>query len=357
MKQKKIGILTFHRTTNFGSLLQTYGLYKKIVDLGYECEIIDYRCPAIEQREQMQIKLNFFNLKIILKYIIFQKKILEKGRKIEEFLINNSKLSRVYYPENISESEDNYEKIIVGSDIVWGRDITNHDYNYFLNFIKNKEKKYAFASSVGDYTVKEDDKKIAKLLSEFQKIYLREDQAVQWVKEISNMKADVVCDPTMLLSKNEWIEIIKPIKKLKNYILVYFDSDNGKCLEDAIKYAKNKNLKVAYINYGLPKKGVINIKPTTLEEFLGYILYAEFIFTASYHGILFSLYFKKELIFYTRAHKTRVLSLAKRLGIMEKCGDSWNLMNYNKINYEIVDKKIEEFRRKSIEALKGILEL
>lgn len=51
MIKKKIGILTFHRTTNFGSLLQTYGLFKKIENLGYDCEIIDYRCPAVEKEK------------------------------------------------------------------------------------------------------------------------------------------------------------------------------------------------------------------------------------------------------------------------------------------------------------------
>ena len=40
----KIGLLTFHDTNNFGSYLQTYGLYKKIIDLGHECEIVDYKC-------------------------------------------------------------------------------------------------------------------------------------------------------------------------------------------------------------------------------------------------------------------------------------------------------------------------
>ena len=44
----KIGLITYHHTTNFGSLLQTYGLYKKVKDLGFECEIIDYECPCAE---------------------------------------------------------------------------------------------------------------------------------------------------------------------------------------------------------------------------------------------------------------------------------------------------------------------
>ena len=47
----KIGIITFHDTTNFGSLLQTYGLYKKISDFGYDCDIINYQCENIVKRE------------------------------------------------------------------------------------------------------------------------------------------------------------------------------------------------------------------------------------------------------------------------------------------------------------------
>lgn len=50
-KIKKVGLLTYHHTTNFGSLLQTFALYKTITEIGYPCEIIDYRNEAVEQRE------------------------------------------------------------------------------------------------------------------------------------------------------------------------------------------------------------------------------------------------------------------------------------------------------------------
>ena len=47
----KIGLITFHDTTNFGSLLQTYGLYKKVQELGYNIDVIDYQCESIVRRE------------------------------------------------------------------------------------------------------------------------------------------------------------------------------------------------------------------------------------------------------------------------------------------------------------------
>ena len=39
---KKVGIITQHRVVNYGSVLQTYALQKKIEELGYDCEVIDY---------------------------------------------------------------------------------------------------------------------------------------------------------------------------------------------------------------------------------------------------------------------------------------------------------------------------
>ena len=39
----KTGILTFHRTTNYGAALQAYALQKKLTDIGVQAEIIDYR--------------------------------------------------------------------------------------------------------------------------------------------------------------------------------------------------------------------------------------------------------------------------------------------------------------------------
>ena len=68
----KIGILTFHDTKNYGSWLQTYGLYKKLEELGYNCEIIDYQCPSIVKRELPKKFNEFWNLKAMIKFIIFE---------------------------------------------------------------------------------------------------------------------------------------------------------------------------------------------------------------------------------------------------------------------------------------------
>lgn len=351
----RIGILTFHRTTNFGSSLQTYGLYKKIIDLGYNCQIIDYRCPAIEKRECLTPKYKLTNIRDIYIKFMVQPYYDRKAISLENFAKKNMELSNPIFPEDKCLLKNDYDKFIVGSDIVWGRDITEDDYTYFLDFIHDKSKKYAFSSSVGDCDVRKDETILSKLLNDFSQIAVREDEAVNWVKQIAGIDAKLVCDPTMLLTKEEWDNCISTKQLLKNYVFVYFDSNDNKCLNDAKRYAKKKGLKVAFVNYGKPILGVRNIKPTSSAEFLSYIKYASMVFTASYHGMLFSIYYNKEFLFYTRAHKSRVLSLARKLGVEDYCGDYWNGESYKQINYEKVNLRVLNFRKNSIEILKGML--
>ena len=47
---KKIRTITFHNAHNYGAMLQAYALIKKLDELGYDAEIIDYRNPIIENR-------------------------------------------------------------------------------------------------------------------------------------------------------------------------------------------------------------------------------------------------------------------------------------------------------------------
>ena len=109
------------------------------------------------------------------------------------------------------------------------------------------------------------------------------------------------------------------------------------------------------INYSLPAKGTKTVKPSSLNDFLSLIYNAETIFTASYHGMLFSIYFEKNFYVYTRAHSTRVLSLASRLKIENRCGTWLKEISDEPINYTVVNSLVKDFRDQSISVLKGML--
>ena len=42
-RQRRVGVLTFHNTTNYGATLQTLGLLRALARRGFAAEVIDYR--------------------------------------------------------------------------------------------------------------------------------------------------------------------------------------------------------------------------------------------------------------------------------------------------------------------------
>lgn len=348
-------MLTFHRSTNFGSYLQTYALYRKICDLGCDCEVIDYRCPAIEEREGLATKVR--GPKDLARRLVYGPAIEKKRRALAGFAEENMAFSRVVTPEDKPILADAYDIVVAGSDIVWGRDITDGDYTYFLDFVGNRAKKVSFASSVGDYDPRDDDAAVARFLRRMDRISVREDGAVDWVRRLAGKSAEVVCDPTMLLTAEEWERCVEPRFFGGGYVLVYFDSPDGSCLRDARIYAERHGLSVKFVNYHRPAKGVENVKPASLSDFLGLVKCADSVFTASYHGMLFSLYFRRDMRFYTRCHSTRVLSLAKRVGVLDRCGDGSRGEEIPAIDWPLVDQGIAEFRTESIAVLKEMMSL
>lgn len=355
ISNKRIGIITFHRTTNFGSLLQTFALYYSIRKFGFECQIIDYRCPALEKRERIGSFPFSLNPRHLLSSLIVLPRYKKKYSNFCHFIKNNMVLTKEYYPDTIKNATSKFDKLITGSDIVWDRNITDNDYSFFLNFANDSIPKYAFASSVGDYDFHGDEEIVCKLLRRFNRIAVREKDAIKWLDHLGINNVSWVCDPTMLLRKEEWNLSIPPKKIKKKYVLIYFLDQKRKALYDAIKYAKAFNVSVYYINYGLPISHVHSIAPTSIEEFLGLLKNAQMVFTASYHGLLFSLYYNKEVLFYSRVHNSRMYSLAERLNITDHCGDTIEISQYTPIQYDLVNKKINEFRETSSQILLSML--
>lgn len=353
----KIGLITFHDTTNFGSFLQTYGLYKTLLNMGYNCEVIDYKCKAIVKKELPKKKPLNYSIREIVKFILIDRMTRKKYKSFYKAIKNTFHLSKEYNIENISESNMEYDVFLVGSDILWNREITNGDMTYFLDFVNSDKIKNSFATSIGEPWSLDEEKMISPLLKSFNHIALREKDSIEWVKKLYEKEIYSVCDPTMLLNTNEWDKFLTNYaQKFKNYILVYFY--NEVVIEDAKKYAKIHKAEVVVINYGLPIKGVKNVHPYEIGDFLGLIKNAKSVFTSSYHGMLFSIYYEIPFICYGRknGNNVRFTSVLKRLEIENNYVTSaFNFSEIN-INYNRVSAKVEEWRKESLDILKGYWE-
>lgn len=349
----KIGLLTFHDTNNFGSYLQTYGLYRKVIDLGYNCEIIDYQCEAIRKREKIERYKLSFNVKEIIKEILFRRILRNKYINLRCWLLNNTQVSQSYLKNTISSASLQYDRFLVGSDIVWGMDIIENDTTYFLDFENDPKKKISFASSIGN-PWSEDEKNIVRpLINDFSFLSVRENESAEWIEELTHRRPKVVCDPTMLLTAKEWTLLMSEKYAKENYVLVYFPTKEN--LNDAKDFAEKHNLNCLVINYYLPIKGFKSVKPTTIADFLSLFYYASFVFTASYHGMLFSIYFNREFAYYNRSHKSRMNSLARKLCVHDREAALYDVNNMKSIDYNKVNAAVDAYRIYSIQVLKEIL--
>lgn len=353
---KKYALITIHDTQNYGSCLQTFSLWKALHECGCDIDLLDYENYEIWKRECSQLTNIFESPKKLVKYILRGKDQKEKLENIRTFLRENTSVSRKYTRDNIFEANKYYDAFVTGSDIVWGEYITGSDLSYFLDFTEDDKERYAFSSSIGTKWGTEYAKKVKPLLERYDSIALREVESVVWVEELIGKKVSAVCDPTNLWAPSYWSEyLLDDYAPKEDYVLVYLIHNDGKNLRDGIEYAKKHGMNLYYISFYTNPKGVNVIKPKTVNEWITLIANAKIVFTASFHGTLFSLYFKTPLFFYNRGAKSRLNSLAADVGIEYREGLDENIDIDKEIDFEKAHRVLEEKRENSWTELRKIV--
>jgi len=355
----KIALITFHDTTNFGALLQTFGLYKKLNDLGNDCYILDYQC-ASQLKNEIPAKFQFsLNPRALASEVLLKSKKRRKYAAMKQFSQEYMpKKSHPYNRSTVFGMKEDYDTYVVGSDMCWGLDMTDGDYSYFLDFAADDKRKFSYGSSIGkrDWTPEEKEK-IGKLLARFNSIAVREEKTVERLAPILHGKdCQVVCDPTMLLTVDEWKPYIGKRLCKKDYVVLYFDTDDHKCLNDAKAYAKKHGKELLVISQ-MPSfvTKTHNVFPYKVEDFLSLLYYADTVFTASYHGMVYALYFHKNLIYYNRQPAYRMETVARRMNVGNREGRIVDFDHIPPIDYADIDGLLEDYRQESIAYIKRAL--
>ena len=301
----KIGIITIHNSTNYGACLQSWALYKFLIDYGYDCEIIDLHRPVhqdyIYSKKYVDYngackKAQKFNLKSFIKKYVFRKKIpsykIERMRKFETFN-SRIKLSAAY--RSIDELYSNppiYDIYITGSDQLWNPTQPFCIEPYFLTFVKSPSaKKISYAASIGHDTLSEKEKEDFKhwLLS-YNHISVREYEAKQLLESLVSKPISQVSDPTFLLGPEYWRSIAKAPNEKVPYILCFKLNSGCQLADYVIKIGKELNKKVIVLTTtGDNIKNCQIVRNAGVEEFLGYIAHADMLISDSFHANVFGL--------------------------------------------------------------------
>ena len=355
----KIGILTFHRAINFGAVLQMYALNNLIKNNGHEAEIINYHNLQMRNDFNLLKKISIRSLFFFI--ILFPRNSIARLKFIK-FIKRYFKLSGKLLSSSteLEEIVKKYDKIVSGSDQVFNTEITYEDYNYFLEFCHDKDKKIAYAPSFGfsSFNLESKQNRISKLLLDFKYLSIREIQGQEIIKKLINKSVPIVLDPTYLLDAKEWLKIAKKVNIKGEYLLVYsYGSDS---LDDFVKTLSQKErLKVVWINGPLKKrlyKNQIPIGRIGPQEFVWLFANAKYIVTNSFHGTAFSIIFKKN--FYLEMLKdkletrnSRFQTIIKELSLGDRLIDSAGIKEIKNIDYTAVYKKLNQWKKKSLDYL------
>lgn len=346
---KKVGIISLYGNYNYGNKLQNYALLKFVENNFNEVSVFTI--------------YNNYNLKIKDKFKRFLKKILRtKGyireRKFKNF---NNYLNLKNY-KNV-QYKDYFDFIIVGSDQVWNYSF--NDFNSEIMFAKkfNNCIKLSYSASIGLSKISTEKEKIfIDGLKKFNKISVREDSANSELKRIIK-RNDIVTliDPTMLLTTQEWDDIIVKPKMLNDekYILLYFLGNLSKDKMDEIKkVAEEKKYKI--IDLFNKEDLFYTCGP---REFLYLEKHASLICTDSFHSSVFAILYNKPFIIFDRDDNMK--NMSSRLDtLLSKFKIENRKYNGKKITKENLEhdyseayKILENERKKSYDFLSDALSI
>lgn len=335
----KIGLITYHYSQNYGAVMQTYATCRILKELGHDVEIINIR--QLEKRK--------------LRHIVF----IPKYRKFNSFMnrFYSHQTSIIHDVQELRERSFDYNCLLVGSDQVWNPMISlDRCMAYFLDFGNSNMKRVSYASSLGisEWPVEKKYllKDIARALYNFNAISVREKTGQQLLKNIFNLDAQLVVDPTMLHS--DYSEIVNKVSNTNN-IVCYLLNRTGEQLKASRFISKQLNKNAQILTSVYPVCGFEYVYPPSIEEWIEYIAGANLVITDSFHGVVFSLLYKRNFVVFAvnNGKNSRLVDLLELVGLKNRYFTSFeelkksNIYNCD-VDYSQVAPIIERERKSSI---------
>lgn len=357
----RIGILTQPLNFNYGGILQNYALQCFLKKMGHETWTID-RQPN-EYKSLVILQILSLIKRTILRYFLRRNIIIRpwltksEKKKIckntKKFIHDNIRLTAPIKSNKQFGKLSKYalDAYIVGSDQVWRPLYSPCITNYFLDFVKTidlkRPKRIAYAASFGvdkwEFTL-EQTKQCSLLIKLFDAISVREEDAILLCKEQLEVDAKKLIDPTLLLRKEDYIQLVEKYKvsKSKGSLMTYLLDQNPEKEKIVKSVSDQLNIKSFSVmpKYKTKEKD-IDIKdciyPPVTEWIRGF-MDAEFVITDSFHGTVFAILFNKPFISIGNQERglSRFTSLLNTFGLENRL-----IMSSQELTTEIIHENID----------------
>ena len=376
----EILILTQPLHTNYGGLLQAYALQQILKGMGHD--VVTDRLGVVRKLPLWNRALRFLyhavQFCILKNYRYYPYRYLfvsfDKESKAKRSIsINTERFVNTYIDtidlltrsnESVIDAVRQFDAIVVGSDQVWRATMSDIP-TYFLSFTKAiNVKRIAYAASFGTDDLNEYSKMDMKIASEsiklFDAVSVREKSGVHLCRDYFKMDAVHVLDPTMLLSKDDYLKLIEEEDKpcSENILLTYVldrtqeKNDIIQRVGEALHLTSCENGAVKYFSNVVESNVSECIYPSVSRWVAGF-RDAQFVVTDSFHGTVFSIIFNKPFvaILNSKRGSSRFISLLSVLGLENRLISTTNDLleeHLKPIDYTEVNKILNDWRYLSI---------
>ena len=367
-KKKKIALISAINN-NYGTMLQAYAVQTVLQKNGLQVDVFNYVSNPIKQIYRvfnftfLKTKLKSVFIKIITRFfypnIYNSIKIRENAfRMFKKSCLNMT--NRINFKQELGSKITNYDAAVLGSDQVWNPQNLGMDY-YTLNFVPNYIPKITYAPSFGVNQIpKNQIEKTKKYLSRIEHISTRELNGARIIKELIGRDVNTVCDPTALLTIDDW-NVLKSSKMYieGDYIFCYFLGSNSCHRDFANRISKMLNCKIVSIQHmdefvkddlSFSDLAVYDVDP---RDFISLVANSRLVITDSFHGTMFSIYYKKPfyVLNYSKINdmnsvNSRIDSINEILGFDDRrvAGDeSIKIDDIDKIDWNMIHDKLNTF--------------
>lgn len=311
---RKVGIVSYNiyaNFTNYGSALQSWALHtaiNRIAPERWQAMLVDY-CPDVLQgKDPLNPFKNMWD------------KDAESQRMCEltmPAIRENYKKFDRFYHERFARTEQKYTSknfdtimqnegltgFVCGSDTIFCIDEFGFDDGYYANYPCMRNRSVSYAASFGDSHFTEGSfRKLDLLLKNFKALGIREQQMLPYVKEHTDVPAQRVVDPTLLLTAEDYEEITAPKQEKEKYLLLYSRRYSPVMEAYAERLAQEKGWKIVEISLRATnaERGHRMCYEAGVEEFLSLVKHAEYVVTNSFHGMIFSVQFRRQFVIFSR---------------------------------------------------------
>lgn len=296
--KKKVGIVTII-SKNYGNRLQNYALQEYLKKMGYKAETIPYQAD-----KKTIIKENIKLLLIHLHEYFRNRWVWEN--------FNQKYIHGTLVKYSDKYLNHRYDYFIAGSDQIWNPLFWINTEREFLTSY-DEEKRIAYAASIGIDQLPEDCRdRYKEYLNGIPSISVREDKAADIIYALTGRQVPVVIDPTMLLTREEWLSRLRACKRKapNRYVLKYILGSKTSEYEGYIsECAEREGLEVVDLldENGFGKRSIGPL------EFVYYIANSERTYVDSFHGAVFSILFTKPFVVFERPYEEGAGLMTSRL--------------------------------------------